>query len=615
MKNFCNVPWRVLGLVSLMAALLAACGGGGGGGAAPPGGGLPPGDQLDTTPDAFSFAAQSNVGAGAWVASKAITISGLEALAPIEAAGGEYKINAGSYTNAPGQVVNGDQLTVRVQASVDAGERAMMRVTVGGFSAAFEVTTQGAVLANKMVPSTAYPTLAALLPSLKPGDVVDVQPLPSGLPYGPIKFRTPGTAAQPIILRGMRVAGVLPQIKGYNTDVGGAIKFEGAHHMVLDSFEITNGFNALSPNVPTQARTQALYCVSNQAHSVQIRRSKVFDCLNHGILGNDEESGSLTLDQVEVSTAGCDATKGMQCQNNAIKHPIYVATDPEAHPGSVLRIQNSYLHSNIAGETIKSRAQRAEIYYNWVQSKGQQDHALGLYGYDAFDASPSNPIHHDVVGNVLVVEGGPDSSSMARFGGDDTGSTFGRTRFVNNTVLLGASFGEANRSQPVIRLDGALDAFIAHNNIFQVGGNPAARQLVLVRENNGLQWVGGTPKLLLTHNYMPEGSQALCRKSGNICTTQGTPPNGYVLSDWVSAASPGFFDDITLTAPQLKLRPDSALRAANKRGTQDTNRAPLNIPSALLQAQKNAPGALPGFVQAGGARLDVNSAPYLGAYD
>jgi hypothetical protein len=599
------------GVLLLVLAMLGC--GGGGGSAGSPSSGAPPGPVADTTPDSFSFAPQTDVAAGALVASSAATITGIEAPALVEVLGGEYKINTGGYTTQAGPINNGDQLVVRVQAAVGDGERAAMQVRVGGVAAVFEVVTQGAVLANKAVPSTAYPTLAALLPSLKPGDVVDVLPLTSGAAYGPIKFKTPGTAAQPIILRGVRVNGVLPQIKGYSNDVGGALKFEGAHHMVLDSFEITNGFNAQSTNVPAQARAQALYCLSNQANHVQLRRSKVFDCLNHGILGADEGSGSLTLDQVEVTTAGCDQAKGMQCQSNAIKHPVYVATDPQAFPGSVLRVKDSYLHGNVAGETIKSRAQRAEIYNNWIESKGQQDHALGLYGYDAFDASPSNPIHHDVVGNVLIAVGG---GAMARFGGDDTGSTFGRTRFVNNTVLLGESYGESNRSQPVIRLDGALDAFIAHNNIFQVGGNPAARSVVLVRENAGLQWVGGAPKLLLTHNYIPTGSSPACVKTGNICSTSVALPAGYVLQDWVSAASPGFLDDSNLNAPQLRLRPDALLRAASAQGTRETNRAPLhNIPAALLQPKTNAPSAAPGFIQKGSARLDTNGQPTLGAFD
>jgi hypothetical protein len=604
-------------VVLLVALLVAACGGGGSSGGNPVN--PPPSNGLDITPDAFVFSPVSEAAANALVASGAVLITGIEAPAAVQVTGGEYKVDDGSYTTSEGQITNGGRLTARVQASGDAGEKASVLVSVGGVTAVFEVTTQGAVIANKTVPSAQYPSLTALLPSLKPGDVVDVQPLASGQAYGPIKFRASGTAQQPITIRGVRVGGKLPQIKGYNDDVGGAVKFEGAHHMVLDSFEITNGANA-NTNTDAAARNGALYCLSNQANHVVLRRSKVFDCINHGILGADEGSGTLTLDQVEVFGAGCDQANNMQCESDAIKHPVYVATDPDAFPGSVLRIRNSYLHDNLAGETIKSRAQRAEIYNNWIESKDdqtyKQDRALGLYGYDGATASLSNPIHHDVVGNVIVVVGG---SSMARFGGDDTGSSFGRSRFVNNTVLLGESYGQLNASQPVIRLDGDLDAFVAHNNIFHVGGNPGARKLVLVRENSGLQWATGNPKVLLTHNHVPEGSILLRTKAAPPNNSFGfgdTLPSGYAMSDWVRAASPGFENDSTLTSPKLRLLPSSALRASAMLGTRDTNRAPgFNVAGAQLQPLNNPAVVAPGFVQPGSQRSDKDATPVLGSYD
>lgn len=613
------LSWMGVGRVSValcVALAAAACGGSGGNGAA---GGLPPPQgTLDTTPDAFSFPTVGDAGAGVQVMSAAVTVLGINAPASIEVAGGEYRIDNGAFTATPGKLNAGARLMVRVQASIDAGEKASMRVIVGGVEAVFEVITQGAVLANKQVPSAAYPDLAALLPGLQPGDVVDVRPLAGGQPYQPIKFRTAGEAARPIILRGVRVNGRLPQIRGYSNDVGGALKFEGSHHMVLDSFEVTNGSNALN-NVDPQAPGRALHCISNQAHHVTVRNTRVFDCMNHGIIGNDNDSGSLTLDRVEVTTSGCDQSEGMVCESGALKHPLYMATDPEANPGSVVRVINSYLHDNIAGETIKSRAQRVEILGNWIESRsnGAQDRALGLYGYDGSEASLAEPIHHDIVGNVIIVEG-DRTSSMARFGGDGTGSTFGRTRFVNNTVLLGASYGELNASQPVIRLDREIEAFAAHNNIVQVGGAPAQRTVVLVRENSTLQWASGAPRVLLTHNHVPEGSVLLRTKAAtNHTYTFGqTPPAGYVMTDWVRADSPGFVLDTTFTAPDLRLAPGSALRLAGALGTQDTNRAPLHhIPAALLQPTHDAVAAVPGLIRRGDPRSDVATRPVLGAHD
>ena len=599
--------------IALSAVLLtAACGGGGAGGQASGSG------REDVTPDVFSFATVSEANAGVRVVSEPVTVMGIGAPVPIRVVGGEYRVDDGVFTSVPGKVAVGSRVMLAVQASLDPGESSAMLVSIGGVDAVFEVTTRGTVVANKQVPSDDFPTLEALLPGLKPGDVVDVRPLASGQPYPPVKFKTAGKVDRPIILRGVRVNGRLPQIRGYSEDVGGAVKFEGSDHMVLDSFEVTNGANALS-NVDPQAPSRALHCISNQAHAVTIRRTRVFDCLNHGILGNDRGSGSLTLDRVEVTTSGCDMDEKMTCESEALKHPVYVATDPEEHPGSVLRVINSYLHDNIAGETIKSRAQRAEIRGSWIEStsNGAQDRALGLYGYQEFEASIAEPIHHDVVGNVIVVDGAR-TSSMARFGGDGTGSTFGRTRFVNNTVLLGESYGKRDASQPVIRLDGELEAFVAHNNIVQVVGAPEQRNVVLVRENAGLQWMAGGPRMLLTHNHVPEGSVLLRTKgtgSNNTFTFGQTPPPGYELSDWVRAAAPGFLSDASLTEPNLRLAPDSPLRLAEALGTRLTNREPLAIPDALLQPTHNPVLAVPGLIQRGAARVDAAASPVLGAYD
>jgi hypothetical protein len=615
MKNNNLMRTGYFSVVLWLALTMISCGGGDGGGGAPVN--QSPNSGADTTPDPFSFDPLANVSAGALVASAAVTVNGIEVPAQVEVTGGEYKIDNGVYTTTPGQINNGGRLTLRLQASVDAGGKSSMLVNVGGVTAVFEVTTQGVVLANKSVPSAQYATLALLLPSLVPGDIVDVRPLANGQAYPPVKFRTPGTPSQPIIIRGVRDNGKLPQIKGATDEVGGALKFQESDYVILDSFEITNGANALTPGVDPALRERATYCVSNQAHEVLIRHSRIFDCLNHGIIGNDEGSGSLTLDHVEVTGAGCDANKpGLKCQDDDIKHPVYVATDPDAHPGAVLRIQNSYFHDNIAGETIKTRAQRVEIYNNWIESKDnqtyKQDRALGLYGYDGASASLDSPINHDVVGNVIVVEGG---GSMARFGGDDTGSTFGSTRFVNNTVLLGESYGDLNASQPVIRLDGELDALVAHNNIFQVGGNPTQRSVVLVRENNGLVWATGKPKILLTHNFVPDGSALLRIKGNPLPYTFGdTLPPGYTLESWVRAPSPGLTNDTTLSTPKLSLLPNSPLRLPNQLGTKNTNSG-FPVTGALPQPVYNAPTVAPGLVQRGSPRADTATAPFLGAYD
>src|SRR5205814_6443004 len=71
----------------------------------------------------------------------------------------------------------------------------------------------------------------------------------------------------------------------------------------------------------------------------------------------------------------------------------------------------------------------------------------------------------DVVGNVLRKTGLRPGGHVARIGGDGTGETNGRYRFVNNTILLGQGAGVA------FRVFDKVDTIEAYNNvIFKVGG-------------------------------------------------------------------------------------------------------------------------------------------------
>jgi hypothetical protein len=445
-------------------------------------------------------------------------------------------------------------------------------------------------------PTRTFKTLQAVMNQLKPGDIVD---LDGDATYPSVQFTAAGTSAKPILIRGTLVNGKRPIIQGYAQNSGfAAVKFVDSDHVVFENLEITNGANA-DRTVPTA-------CVFNQAHEVTLRRVKVRDCANHGILGADLGSGSLTLEEVEVTTSGCDVTlvPAMTCSSTALKHPIYVATDPDAHPGSTLRIVNSYLHDNNAGENIKTRAERVQISYNWLETTPKQYRNLGLYGYEEYTAGVDAPvIDHDIVGNVIVERG---SSSMMRTGGDGTGSTRGRTRFVNNTVILDAGFGNAGR--PVIRLDGNLETFSAFNNVIHVVGDGANVQFI--RENDDLDWVG-QPKVLVTHTNLGAGSVYLRTVGGTVYSSSNPPPanSGYRFQSMTTHA-PGFVAASSLAQLDLSLVPASLLKGA---GTTATNPAGFEIPWSLALPQRNAIKPSSNVsVQLGAPRTD-SAAPSLGA--
>jgi len=99
----------------------------------------------DTTPDAFTFSAQTGRPTGTVVVSNTVTISGVNAAAPISISGGSspgYSIGCnGVFTATAGTITNGEQVCVRQTSSGSANATTTTTLTVGGGSAPFSVTT------------------------------------------------------------------------------------------------------------------------------------------------------------------------------------------------------------------------------------------------------------------------------------------------------------------------------------------------------------------------------------------------------------------------------------------------------------------------------------------
>src|SRR5262249_49082478 len=143
-------------------------------------------------------------------------------------------------------------------------------------------------------------------------------------------------------------------------------------HYRFQGFEITGG-------------TQR--CLYHHGADLSVVDTLVHDCARQGILGADEDSGSLSLEYVEVY--GCGA--GDQA------HQLYIATDEAAHPGSAFRMQHSFIHDGRGGNNVKSRAERNELAYNWIE--GAFYHEVELIGPDGQDPARARE-DSDVVGNV-----------------------------------------------------------------------------------------------------------------------------------------------------------------------------------------------------------------------
>ena len=102
----------------------------------------------DTTPDAFSWVAQTGVNLSTqYTASNVVTVSGVNAACSLSISGGsgQYSKNGGAWTSAAGSVVNGDTLQVRCTSSGSYSTLVTCTVTISATPGTFPVTTRAAV--------------------------------------------------------------------------------------------------------------------------------------------------------------------------------------------------------------------------------------------------------------------------------------------------------------------------------------------------------------------------------------------------------------------------------------------------------------------------------------
>jgi N-acetylneuraminic acid mutarotase len=101
-------------------------------------------NTADTIPDQFTFNYEVDVDLNTVVTSNTITVTGINAPAPISITGGKYSINSGAYTNVVGIVNNGDKVTVQQTSSGDYLTITEATLIIGGVSDTFSVTTKEA---------------------------------------------------------------------------------------------------------------------------------------------------------------------------------------------------------------------------------------------------------------------------------------------------------------------------------------------------------------------------------------------------------------------------------------------------------------------------------------
>ena len=98
----------------------------------------------DNTPNMFTFANQADVELSTELTSDSITISGINTNAPVTISAGEYSINGGEFTDAAGNVENGDEIEVRHTSAASNETATVTELTIGGVVGEFTTTTKAA---------------------------------------------------------------------------------------------------------------------------------------------------------------------------------------------------------------------------------------------------------------------------------------------------------------------------------------------------------------------------------------------------------------------------------------------------------------------------------------
>ncbi|HEX3479764.1 MAG TPA: BACON domain-containing carbohydrate-binding protein [Kofleriaceae bacterium] len=414
-----------------------------------------------------------------------------------------------------------------------------------------ELTSASTVYA--VGPTRTYHTLQELQGILQAGDQVDVDYSATPYPCGAL-FQTSGTASQPITIHGIvDGSGRRPLIKCGVNQAGefSAVEFRMANHWVFENFEIDgnrSGGNGFDANQLTGTHR----LIRTQSDDITIRNVYLHNCPAHGILSNDDFSGSLTLEYSEIA----------DCGNSDTRHSVYISTDPTNFPGATCHVRYNYIHDGANGILLKTRCQRNEIYYNWLENF--PCHFMQLIGMDdSFPAKDANgsviPYNSDVVGNVFyqpifrecyVGQGDSNAFTLGHdwweVNSENTSpGTWGEKRFVNNTVVL-----PAQTTAPVFKIQGGIKSVEMHNNVFK-----APSSLIVIRDSapdEDIYWTTGSRQIAGSYNWVVSGMHVPPEWTSN---RSGSDPGFTGAADFRPAASSPLVDAGSPTAPAFPAFP------------------------------------------------------------
>ena len=279
-----------------------------------------------------------------------------------------------------------------------------MLLTAAGLSWA----TSAPATTYQVGPTRAHPTVASL-PTLHPGDIVEIDP---GIYHEVKRWTTPGTAANPIVIRG--VGATRPVFDATGQTVDGArpnpraVFQVEAHDTMLESLEFQNARNG---NNSAGIRVTS-------ADNVTVRNCKITAC-DMGIMSDN--NSNLVIEASEICSNGTSLYDGYS-------HNLYLG-------GNSATLRFCYIHDSLNGQNIKTRAHYTELLYNYIADS--QDGEVGLV--DARETAAVNS-HAVMIGNIVISKprlSRYNSGRLIQFGQDSGGQHNGTLFAFSNTFIAG----------------------------------------------------------------------------------------------------------------------------------------------------------------------------------
>ncbi|MBU3021754.1 right-handed parallel beta-helix repeat-containing protein [Aestuariibacter sp. A3R04] len=423
---------------------------------------------------------------GVATASECIEFGGMETDAVLTSVKGSwFSVNGAPFTQEDTEISNGDRVVLAYNTPHTHGLSTTERVkavfpdlaeNTSPLYLKWGVQTSNTGRAPRewhIHPEGEYKQVEDIASQLVAGDIVNIA---GNYEYKPFILEgISGTKTNPIIFRGTSVNGKRPTFKGNHTRWPWTIGVRSSHNIRFENIEIT-GADTI--------------CFRHESNNIVLENIYLHDCKVHGILGTDSSSGSLTINQSEITRTGG------KYEGRPWGHAVYVATDQYMFPNSTLKITHSFLHGN-KGNTVKSRAERLELYYNWIEVNDleQARYAVELIGPVVVTR---HPIEQDVTGNLFWL--GKDSYAI-RAGDDGTGGSNGIVRFTNNTVIHAAESDHYS----FMRLDHKMTAVGVQNNIF-IKKSPNAFYTIIRDNVKKESWGTGTEAIFISNNILPQDS-------------------------------------------------------------------------------------------------------------